>query len=739
MKQHTATRKFRRFIPCGAAITVLLASETASALGEQESAATNGAASPTSLLEEVIVQGAAVKRLDLQSTTATGSRLELSALETPATLEGIDNESMRARGLVSVTEAAESLVGVNSGENPGAPSAFSMRGFTDNQITSLRDGLRIGPASMVMRPQNTFNLERVEVLKGPASVLYGEGAIAGTVNAIPKKPKLGHASAYEILASYGRYDSYQLGLGSGGSITDDAAYRIDISRTASDGWVHRTPSNSNNLSASVLWAASPALDATVSVDYLQDDLPNSWGQPLVPPTVGTRPTRGIVSIDDGRVLDERMRFVNYNVADNRSESEQVWAVTTLRWRPIAGLELRDDVYYFTADREWANAEQYVFDSATELVTRDRFFVTHDQQIIGNRLDASIQHSIGSRANRLLVSADYNKIDFDRVRGFPDGDAVDLFNPIPGFFGAREGKLSTADIRTTSLSFEDVLEITSQWNLVIGARYENVDLDRDDFGFDGSYLADSSFSRRFTPFSWRAGATYEFLPEMVLYGQWSTGQDPVGTELFSVEASQNFDLADSRQWEVGYKASVDGGKAEITLSYFDIVRENILTQISQDAVNNVGSHESHGVEFAGSVYLSSNWQASANVAYVDASYGEFVNPDFGIAASGNAPPNVAKWTANLWLGINRVAGLPLELGGGARFVDDRYADYANRVTLKSYALFNAYASYTFRSTRLMLRARNLTDEKYVPWVSPFYPNQLALGSPRTFELSVELKL
>jgi iron complex outermembrane receptor protein len=266
MKQRTAARHARRFNPSCATMTLLLVSGASTALGAEPGVERSATTSNTPLLEEVIVRGAAVKRLELQTTSATGSRLGLTALETPATLEGIGNETMRARGLVSVTEAAESLVGVSSGENPGAPSAFSMRGFTDNQITSLRDGLRIGPASMVMRPQNTFNLERVEVLKGPASVLYGEGAIAGTVNAITKKPKLGGANSYELLASYGRYDTYQLGVGASGPIADDAGYRIDISRTASDGWVDRTPSNSNNFSASVLWAPGPDFDASVSLD-----------------------------------------------------------------------------------------------------------------------------------------------------------------------------------------------------------------------------------------------------------------------------------------------------------------------------------------------------------------------------------------------------------------------------------------------------------------------------------------
>jgi iron complex outermembrane receptor protein len=728
---HTVHPSQRRI----ATVSVLLAMGPLTAIAADSPSPASTQGTP---LEEVVVQGAAIKKLDLNTESATGSRLGLTALETPATLEAIGTDTMRARGLVSVTEAAESMVGVNSGENPGAPSAFSMRGFTDNQITSLRDGLQIGPASMVMRPQNTFNLERVEVLKGPASVLYGEGAIAGTINAITKKPRIGAPGSYEFLASYGRYNSYQLGAGAGGSLGSDAAYRLDVSRTASDGWVDRTSSNSNNVTASVLWVATPTFNATVNLDYLKDALPNNWGQPLVPASFAKQPIRGVVETVDGRVLDESMRFTNYNVGDNLSDSHQIWATTTLRWTPSETISVRDDVYHFDAKREWANAEQYVFDAQMHLVTRDRFFVNHDQTIIGNRTDVTVNHPLGGHGNRFLASVDYNKIDFDRVRGFPDGDAVDPFNPQPGSFGARVGKLSAAVIKTTAVSFEDVLDLTSKWKLITGARREHVNLDRNDFDFDGSFLPASSFSRSFAPTSWRAGATYEFLPANVLYGQWSTGQDPVGTELFSVEASQNFDLAQSRQWELGYKASINGGMAEVTLAYFDILREHILTQIAQDKVSNVGSQKSRGVEFASSVYLSRHWQASANVAYVDASYGDFVNPDFGITASGNRPPNVAKWTANAWMGVNQIGGLPLEVGGGVRFVDDRFADYANRVTLKSYALINAYAAYTMGTTRLMLRSRNLTNKEYVPWVSPFYPNQLALGSPRVFELSVETK-
>src|SRR5882762_1108854 len=128
-------------------------------------------------LSEVTVTAAKLR--SLEQFTPTGSRLGLSAQELPATLDVIDNDQMIGRGFVNVQQAADSQAGVTSGGSPGDQSQFSMRGFTGNQITTLRNGLYIGPSNMTSRDQNTFNVGSVEILKGPASVLYGQGAIAG--------------------------------------------------------------------------------------------------------------------------------------------------------------------------------------------------------------------------------------------------------------------------------------------------------------------------------------------------------------------------------------------------------------------------------------------------------------------------------------------------------------------------------------------------------------------------------
>ena len=211
-------------------------------------------------VEEVIVVGRAVDNLELNSESSTGSRLGLSVIETPATVELIDSTVMRARGYQSVADAVKSLPGVVAGESPAAPSTFSMRGFTRSEITVLRDGIWLGPANMVMRPQNTFNLERVEVLRGPSSALYGQGVVGGTINTVVRRASADSPQPLELMGSYGRYGTYQLGIGGGGSLGDSAWYRIDVNQYGSDGYVDRMDPESFNATASLLWRPTDDFD-----------------------------------------------------------------------------------------------------------------------------------------------------------------------------------------------------------------------------------------------------------------------------------------------------------------------------------------------------------------------------------------------------------------------------------------------------------------------------------------------
>jgi len=691
-------------------------------------------------LEEVVVKGAAVQRLNLDSVGETGSRLGLSAMETPAAVEAISLETMMARGLKTIDAAADSMAGVNSGADPGTPSTFSMRGFTGSTITNLRDGTRAGPTGMTTRPQNTFNLERVEILKGPAAVLYGEGAVAGTINTVTKQPVIGKSTAGEALLSYGRYDSYEVGVGVGGPINDNAAYRVDFSRYDSKHWVEGISSYSNNLTAAVAWEPTQSLRLLFAVDYLKDELPSYWGTPLVPASFATERISGVVETTDDWVLDKRMRFKNYEAPDHRITSDQLWTRASVDWQAADGISVRGQVYNLTADREWKVADFQVFDPQTELIQRDRFVTIHDQRLSGGRLEVVFEKPLAGLRNRFLVGMDYSDMDYKQNRGFIFADAVDPLDPKggAGLFDEVHPSPSDTLLKSTAVFFEDALDVLPGLKLITGARFDQLKLERRIFDSDRVYLPGPSFEDKFDNASWRVGAVYELTQGVVAYGQLSTGQNPAsGGDFFLVDESTNFQLTDVMQWEVGLKAALAGGRAEITAAYYDIVQKHIVTQISQTELSNVGQQQSKGFELAASAEITKAWSLSANLAYTDAEYVSFVDPNVGIDASGNRPPNVAPWTANLWTSVG-IAGLPLEVGGGLRYVGERFSNVDNSVKLESYTVANLFAVYSLGTARIMVRVNNVFDKAYTRWTSEFNPRQVILASPRAAEISIFYK-
>ncbi|QTD51831.1 TonB-dependent receptor [Sulfidibacter corallicola] len=691
-------------------------------------------------LLELRVTEVAVRELGLDHIPKTGSRLGLNAMEMPVSVDIIAKDTTRARGLKSVTEAAENLVGVLSGESPAEPSSFSIRGYTRDSIAILRDGIRAGPSTMTMRPQNVFNLERIEIYKGPGSLHHGPSTAGGAINMVTRKPVLQLPQTYELFASLGRYDTYDVGFGAGGPMGDDAAYRIDVNHTQSSGWVDETDSESLNLTASLLWRLGNQLDLTLSADYLNDDLPAYWGTPLISESFAEDPIDGVVETNDGRVLDERLRFTNYNVTDQLSESEHLWARATAEWLPALGWNITNTLFYFEADRAWRNAENYVFDEDVARIDRDRFFVFHDQELYGNQLDVIHVANWNGRENRMVLGLDYSRIDFSRVRGFPDGDQVDPLAPEPGLFGPQVRWSSPTQITTLAGIFEDAVQVSARWRLFFGARYDDIDLNRDNFDPEGTFLAEDSFERDFNPFSFRLGSVYRFSPGGTIYGNWSTGHDPVGSNILLVNANENFDLTDITQTEIGLKVAGKDGTYQYTLALFDSQRDDILLQVTHNnTVSNVGSQSARGIELAGMAQLSETDRIGGTLAFTDAEYGEFVDPDFGVNATGNRPHNVPKWVASAWVSSSKPIGLPVDVGVGLRYVGDRFANFDNTITLKSYTLVNMFAAYQMKKYRIALNVRNLFDTDYIPWGDIFYPNQLAIGAPRTFELSFHMKL
>ena len=684
----------------------------------------------------VIVTGSRVR--SLEQFTPTGSRLGLTTRETPATLDIITAGQIEARGFASVEQAAGSLPGVTSGGSPGDPASFSIRGFSADQISMLHNGLYIGPSNMTSRPQNTFNLQSVEILKGPASVLYGQGAIGGVVNVTNKAPSFG-ASSLDFLASAGSFGTSSLGIGGSTKLSDRVAIRGDISRTSTDGYVHNSHADSLNATVSLVWKVSDDLRVQFSVDYLEDHPSKYFGTPLVPSSFATQPLTGVLSTTTGYTIDKRMRYVNYNVADAKIQSQQYWPQVFIKWTPSENITVENFAYFLSAKRAWVNAETYTFvpasGSTPAQIDRDRFFVTHDQRMWGDQASVKIKGKLFGLANTFIAGVDYSHLDFVRFRGFPDNDRVDPFNPSPGLFGPflQTGELverrSPTTWDDTALFFENVTELTPKLKLVTGGRTEKLDLNRQNFNTAGIEQA-NGFKRSYSPATMRIGAVYDVTPGITPYVSFTTADDPPGSSVFLVNAGENFALAKSQQAEAGIKGSTEDGRADFTASVYDITRKHFLIANSPQTVADA-SETSKGFEATGDVKITDHWGLSANGSYTDAKYASNSS-----TYPGKTPANVPKTTANIWTSYTGVGDLPLELGGGVKYVGSRFADNSNTVKMDSYTLVSFYAAYEL-TAKLTLTARvnNALDKAYAQWGDVYYPTEVMLGAPRSFELSL----
>lgn len=690
----------------------------------------------------------------LRTAPVIGGRLGLSLQHNPTTINIVQRALMEQRGYAHAEEAADSAPGVTSGGSPGNPAQLLMRGFTGNQILVLRDGIYYGPTTMVNRPLNSFNLESVQVLKGPSSVLYGQGAIGGTVDMRTRDPSFDapHANA---LVSYGSFNTWNAGFGGSIPLTKTLAIRGDFSRTSSDGYIKGADPHSNDLTATVLWRPSNSFQARFGVDYLTDKLSSYYGDPLVPLAQTGDRAGGLLSSTQGLGLTRASLWRNYNVHDPRTGSVNATPTLHLTWQPTSRLTFHNKTYVLYAKRRWNNAEAYSYIDesgaqdaagtpiATGRIGRDRFYIYQNQHQVGDTIDAQIDFSILGLENRLVIGGDAYYLRFIRNRGFPDAtyaDSVSLTSPEGGNLGDFPGEYPFRKSPTTMVEaaafMEDVLTLRNNLRLVGGFRYDWLSLNRQNYNQNGAFNAATSFVGHYHPQNFRIGPVYDLTRDISLYGLYATGEDPPGANLFLANRGQFTRLSTSRQGEIGVKALVLNGRGTTTLSLFDIRRSRVLVATGPDSVATAGSQVSRGLEWQGELTLTRHWSVSGNVAYTHSRFGSFF-PSPSVNASGNQVPDVPAVTANLWAVWSRAADLPLDLGAGMRYVSARKGDYANTLTLKDYALVNLFAAWHVRrGVTVYGRIDNVGNKHFIQWADVSYPSEVMLGAPRSFLISVQ---
>jgi len=660
--------------------------------------------------------------VDLATPTQAGSRLNLSALQTPASTSTLTAEQIQQRNNLTVQDAVTRTPGISFTGSPGdGGTGLSARGFEGHSsVMTLFDGSRLySGAGTLTFPVDPWMVERIDVIRGPASVLYGEGATGAVVDVIPKTPFAGPVHNH-LRLGYGSWDRQQLGVDSGGSLNERLSYRMTLNRQAGNGWVDRTSSRSLALGAALRFDATDDLSFTLAHERGDAEPANDYGTPLI----------------DGRYRSS-LRKKNYNIRNDVQRYHDEWTRLDTDWTLSDSVSASNRLYYIKSRRHWRNAESYTWSTGENALERGSFLeIKHNQEQIGDRQSVTFDHDLFGLASKTVVGAEYNKIRFnvDSNAPYDDGpvDVLDPWDPAPGGFHSqsptRPQTLSTT--HTFALFAENRTELTDRLSLVTGVRRDQNHIERNN-------LVDDTRSDRSLPGgNWRAGLVFALTDDLSLYGQHSTSEDGVG-DLLTLRPEQRYDLTRARQTELGLKQRFWEGRGEWTLAAYHIVKKKLLVD---DPVNHgkqqAGQQTSDGLEATLELALANQWQVSANAALVRARFDDYLEvTEQGVMdRAGNRPANVPRRTANLW--VSKGLGQNVEAGLGLRYVDQRYDSAANEASVPGYTVADANLGWqVLPDVRLGLQVNNLFDREYA--ASYVYTSdQWLLGAPRSCFATVD---
>ena len=672
--------------------------------------------------DAILVVGV-VDKLRLNTETEGASRLALTVLETPASVETLDGDAIRLRGDLTIQDAAARATGI---VNTSGVFGFglSARGFTgQNSVMTLYDGMRMYNNTLTF-PADPWMAQSVEILRGPASVLYGEGAIGGAVNVVRRQP--GDQLEFAGRAGVASFGTFNIAAGAGGPIDDVSAFRVDGSYRQSDGWMDRGDNSAIALSGALRLKPAPDLTLTFSHDF-SSQKPRTWfGVPLV-----------------NGALDTSIRRNNYNVTDAELRFRDNWSQAKLAWTPSEDVTVASTFYHLWANKYWRNAENATYVPATGTAPaqiRQSSFLElyHVQKQTGNRTTANLKQTFGSIENHMVVGFDVNRISYKNISNSGNNATrlIDVINPAPGTFihqpGAPTRPRYTNIIEQFSVFAEDRVKFSDAFSIIGGLRYDRPEITKTDY-----VNAANNFTSTPDAVTWRVGAVYQPIPTLSLYGQYATAADPVGALVSTSLAQSDFDLSTGRQYEVGIKHIFWGGRGQWTLAAYDIVKKRLLTPdpVIPTVQIQVGQQSSRGIEASLSLEPVTGVGLVVNGALLRARYDDFSETIGGVLfdRAGNRPTNVAAKTANAFLSWEFVENWVVD--GGVSYVGKRYQDAANTRVIPAYTLTDVGVRWQFiAAASAGLRLRNVFDEKYV---RSTYGSQWVLGDPRTVEASINV--
>ena len=638
--------------------------------------------------------------------SATATKTGTAPIETPQSISIITRDQMDARAVQNIGEAVQYTAGVRSnlqGESSGlGGSSISIRGFGGDGTAGASeneyiDGLRIRGTDFASAGFEPYLFERVEVLKGPSSVLYGQSTPAGVVNHVSKRPTA--APLREVQVRAGSFDRLEGAFDFSGPIDDEArfSYRLTGLVLDTDAQTDFTSRNRKAIAPALTWRPSAGTTVTVLGTYQEDDFEGGFVNGL--PALGT-----VLDNPNGKLPVELFQGdPSFNSWDRSLYSLGY----LLEHRVNEKLQVRQNFRYLHNDLDLESVFGRTLQADLRTLNRASFSVIETSHDFTVDNQAEIRFKTGRIEHTLLFGLDYQKLSRDTLRGFAGAPALDIFNPVYNLPIGRPPIFQSIDTEQDQLGLyaQDQIKFAN-WVLTLGRRLDSADSETKN-NLTGVVTKQSD--RAVTS---RAGLGYLFKNGLAPYASYSESFEPAPGLSF---AGTSFDPTTGTQYEAGVKYQPQQSNSFVTLSAFELTEQNVLTA---DTVNpgfsvQTGEIRARGVELEAVASLDNGLDITAAYTYLDA---EITKDNEGNA--GNTPAAVPTHWASVWgdytVRTGRFAGLGA--GVGVRYIGDSFGDNENTFKVPSYVLVDATIHYDFQGSmkgaRFAVNASNLFDNEHV---------------------------
>lgn len=632
--------------------------------------------------------------------SASGTKTSTPIIQTPQSITVISAEQIRDQKIVSkfdeVLRYTPGVIGGTYGSD-FRNDWFLIRGFPAQNEALFLDGLQLFYTSYASWKLQPFNLERVEVLRGPSSILYGGSAPGGLVNAVSKLPQADPVRYLETgVNNFGNaYTSFDIGGVVPQPGSSQLMYRFVGQVQGGGTQTDYTYDNNFFFAPSVTYKMDPDTSFTVYATAAKNNTRAENFLPYVGTVTnapfGKIPTSLFTGDPSADAFKREQETLGYKFEKNLTDS------VDFRQNARVG---HVDVYY-----TGLYGLGYATTPAAADLARGNFYARGNamQYNLDNQLE--YRFATGPLQHTALVGLDLKHYGIDDRQGFGSGTNLNLLNPVYGTNAPYSGALYQDAYLTQKMAglyLQDQVKL-DRLTVVLSGRQDWVDLDNQNrIGADQS--------REDSKFSGRVGAIYNFDNGVAPYASYTTGYNPI----IGVNAAGDLLLPEtSQQTEVGVKYEPVGLNARFSVAWFDLKRQNALTTDPDHPTLQTQNGEvtSRGVELEAVANITRDFKLVASYT----NYDLFVSKDLNPALIGTVPTNTPREMASVWSDYTFREG-PLNgfgLGGGIRYVGSSFADTANTALVPSVVLGDLALHYEWDNHwRAALNVVNVTDKIYV---------------------------